>query len=455
MDRGLKIKINQLVAITVNVAALIMVIAIQNLTRTLWGSISLGIYVVIFIYNTLTLYKIKRKWNSFVVVMYALICLFHLSQIYFCVINYEDYYCIFSRMNFDVCQDAFTFAYVCIHVMMIFFFISYKNNNSSRDFISSCVMKKTDQSLIKILFCFFFVLKILVRLYWMYVGIKLGYLALLSAMSSLTSTIVMVSDVFSIVFLNNCCTYRDKKKFIVIFIIIEVVFMASGSRILGITYILLLLIFVLFSQNKNGKRLSLNYKILIAIAGVALVLIVPAISENRFSSGSIFSLDYVKNSNVINSILKEFGMTILNLVVEISNKTKIEFYHGLSYYGGIVSLVPNIGGFYDSINDKLFYVNQLKDLFYYSYGGSNIAEAYINFGYLGFLIFIPAGVIIAKIEEILGKIKFESAASQLFIVTLVYEMILWNRSYFFQMLRLPVWVCLAYYIIRNLIGKKG
>ena len=90
MDRILKIKINQLVAITVNVAALIMVIAIQNLTRTLWGSISLGIYVVIFIYNTLTLYKIKRKWNSFVVVMYALICLFHLSQIYFCVINYED-----------------------------------------------------------------------------------------------------------------------------------------------------------------------------------------------------------------------------------------------------------------------------------------------------------------------------------------------------------------------------
>ncbi len=448
-----KINLYSIIGIIYNVLAIILCLILSIVKRNLWINFSFGLYICTLLVNIVLLTRLKHTFFNLPFLFYTLMFLFHLSQIYFAFIGFEDYYCIFTRMEFDVCKKAFTFAFMCIHFSLITYYAIYRhkrivsNTNSFR-------ISKIDRSLLQGLFIIFFILKVIFRSYWFYVSQVFGYNELLSVMTSIPSLLVMIADVFSILYLKYCCSPKKRKWVLGLIVSLELLFMLSGSRITGITYLLILFL-VMPVGNVSKRKVPLKKKILIIIIGVMLGIFLPTISANRlYESRSIFSLNYLTQSNIIDSVIKEFGMSILNTTVIIDNQNNIEFMHGLSYYGSLVSVLPNLGDVFDALNEQFYYTNRLRDFFYYAYGGSNIAEAYINFGIFGVFIFIPAGILLAKLDSVIESFFSHKIIVQLFYVALLYESILWIRGYFFLMIRLPIWTVIIYIVIKSIFSRK-
>ena len=448
-----KINLYSIIGIIYNVLAVILCLILGTVKRDLWINFSFCLYICTLLANIFLLTKLKHSFFNLPFLFYALLFLFHLSQIYFAFIGYEDYYCIFSRMDFNVCKKSFTYAFVCIHLSLITYYTIYRYKRSLTS-NKGFKLSKLDKSILQGLFFILFTIKIIFRSYWFYISQVFGYNELLSVMTSIPSLIVMMADVFSIFYLKYCCTPKKRKWILGVIVSMELLFMLSGSRITGITYLLILFL-VLPVGELSKSKFSIKKKILIIIIGISLCLFLPTISANRlYESRSIFSLSYLTQSNILDSVIKEFGMSILNTAVIIDNQNNIEFMHGLSYYGSLVSLLPNLGDLFDNLNEQFYYTNQLSKFFYYAYGGSNIAESYINFGIFGVAIFIPVGILLAKLDSVIESVFSHKIIVQLLFVALLYESILWIRGYFFLMVRLPVWIVIMYIIIKGIFSRK-
>lgn len=448
----MKIRKTDFSAACYNLISIIVALALTTYNYNIWIKCAFWEYIITIVGNFFFLYNRKRTIRSFPLVYYGLISLFHISQVYFAYIGYNSQYCIFSVLQLDSCKKGLTYAFVCIHVAYVFYYLFCGNENEKAEIKENNerLLIKTDEVLVKLFFYVFYILKFIIRIYLFYIGRTKGYIALLNTMNVVTSTIVVVSDVFSIVFLKEVCNQKTRKVWLSIIIITEVVFMFSGSRIQGITYILLLFLLVDYSdQNKNKERISNKIKLVVLVA--FFVVFLPLISGSRFSKGNFFK--FIGSGNLFQSIVEEFGMTILNTVVAIQNMNQINFLHGMSYYSGFVYVFPNIGDVFNEIENAIYYTNQLKPFYNYAYGGSNIGEAFVNFGYWGIMVFPFVGIAIAKIDELLRRIVKSSISCQLFLIMLVYQFILWTRSYFYQMIRLPIWIMFFYWLARQLFKQ--
>ncbi len=449
----MKVKKTNFMAMCCDGFFIIVALLLATFEFDFWVKCSFYLYTFAVVVNLCCLYRIKKSLKSFAIICYVLSSLFHISQIYFGYIGYSSRYCVFSRLSLQSCQYGLTYAFICIHIAYFVYFLLCKSvcrNININDYKGENV-DKIDEFLVRVFFYFLFSLKVVIRIYLFYVSYTRGYIALLASMNALTSTIVMATDVFSIVFLKEICGYKERKIWVAIIGFTEIAFMLSGSRIQGITYILLLLLFIDTSKATNRKK-RLN-KLQYIIIAIFLVILLPLISGSRFSEKG--TVGFIGSGNLLQSIIEEFGMTILNTVVAIQNKSQINFLHGLSYYGGLAYIFPNIGDIFNKIENSIYYTNQLKTYFTYTYGGSNIAESYMNFGYYGCIIFVFVGVAIAKIDEITEKITQKNVAYQLFAIMLVYQFILWTRSYFYQMIRLPIWMMFFYWIAKQLAKRRS
>ena len=93
--------------VIINCLLIAVVFIIDNLERNLWIKVSLCIYLMALIINSTSIYRLKGKIISFPFIIYGLYFLFHLSQIYFGFINLDDFYCIFTRMDFVSIKKSF------------------------------------------------------------------------------------------------------------------------------------------------------------------------------------------------------------------------------------------------------------------------------------------------------------------------------------------------------------
>ena len=79
-------------------------------------------------------------------------------------------------------------------------------------------------------------------------------------MTSIPSLIVMMADVFSIFYLKYCCTPKKRKWILGVIVSMELLFMLSGSRITGITYLLILFwCFLLVNSQRVNFPLKRKY----------------------------------------------------------------------------------------------------------------------------------------------------------------------------------------------------
>ena len=195
----MKININALIIASVDVVLLVIVTLISNMRETEWIETSFYLYIVSIVVNIIAIREIKKGYINYPMVMYVLLVLFHLSQIYLGYIGIEDYYCIFSRVKFESCQKAFTFAFVCIHVMMISFFLFYRAHEKKTETNTCVSISSVEKKLIKYVFFLFYFIKCIIRVYWFYIGTQIGYISLLRTMSSLPSMIITAADVLSLI----------------------------------------------------------------------------------------------------------------------------------------------------------------------------------------------------------------------------------------------------------------
>lgn len=443
----MKINIFKLCTALLNFFVIFFVIILLDFEKEIWINISFWTYILTLFFNVFFIYKNEEDILSIALVLYVLYFLFNLSQIYFAYVGYNSYFCIFTRMPFESCKFSFTFAFCCIHIMMVvYYFFSKSSINSFKQY----EIGSFDKSLIRILFYLFFGLKIAIRIWLFYVSKTQSYIALLHAMTTLPSYIIFFADAFSIVFLLHSCKQNLVKYWVGFIVITEVLFMFSGSRILGISYLIMLAVFV--TPNNLRRHIKLKYVFLI----ITIAMLLPLISGNRYSS-DFSSTAFIGNGGFFESIIDEFGFTILNTCVPVEHHSSIEYLNGLSYYGGLVYIFPNIGNIFNVIEDKVFYTDQLLKFFSFTYGGGNVGEAFLNFGYWGCLVFIPVGMVLAKIKNTMNNLSSINISLQLFWVMFIYQFILWTRSYCYQMVRLPVWIAIFYFILRGLFcrGKVG
>lgn len=415
-----------------------------------WISHVFILFIVAFITNVVFLKKTNESIISLGMVFYVLISLFHISQIYFGYIGYRSRYCIFTNFNLQSCIYALSYAFICIHIMIAFYYIKHKKVKI--DTYICYKQTELDKQLIRLLFYIFLIPKIIIRCYLFYIGTTKSYIALLVSMNALTSTIVMVSDIFSIAYVNVVCTKKERKFWIPCIVVMELLFMLSGSRIQGAIFILMLFITLNANEQQNSNKSPAKPFVYILIAG-GVLFFMATISGSRFSNG--WSNSFIGNGGFLNSIIEEFGYTILNTTVAIDNSSEITRLNGMSYYGGLVYIFPNIGDVFSFIEQRIFYQKELNAFYQFPYGGSIIAESYMNFGYIGFIIFPFVGMALTKFEKIIANLKSYRVDKMLFYLMLSYQFVLWIRSYFYQLIRLPIWLFLLYFFLRKMCKTKN
>lgn len=220
---------------------------------------------------------------------------------------------------------------------------------------------------------------------------------------------------------------KPKQKWpILVLIVYMLLYTLSGSRI----NTMILLIGVLYIQNKFFSKLNFKKVLLYTIFLFLVMFIFSVISSARQSIGygnnntiSTIqdSIEEINKNNAIISALTEAGYTFETTATVIDNCPSNEsFYYGKSYLSGIIYIFPNgiTGNYYNTIaksTDDTFkgYLNAYGS----GIGSSFIAEAYWNFGYFSLLLMIVFGFLLGKLCNQLNKSIESNNYSKIYIAT--------------------------------------
>ena len=249
--------------------------------------------------------------------------------------------------------------------------------------------------------------------------------------------------------------YKDSKlpKVLIIttFLFSIFVILVTGGRSEAVILIALLLIFINYFIKKIEKR----HLFLLFVGGLWFMVLLSAIAHNRNESNRTLSLNPVGEENAIVDAIAEMGGTMFCLVKTQEIVPKDENYRfGSSYLLSFTTIIPNMG-FWDIHPAKKYSdLNEwLTDYLNLSYGSgfSMCAEAYVNFGNLGFLMMFVFGLFTATF---FGKfepaIKVNNYASIAFILIFFWFAIKVPRNSFVGIVR-----AIFYYALPILWYTRG
>jgi oligosaccharide repeat unit polymerase len=178
----------------------------------------------------------------------------------------------------------------------------------------------------------------------------------------------------------------------------EAITLLEGGRTSAICYAVLVLVY-LFSLLKGlskKKQLVLSFLLLAII--YAFSVLVSAIANYRNADNQTIAeffsilLSTLRANKTISSVVWEFGFTSTSLPFSIKYLGST-YHYGLSYFAALSGLFPSIFDFtgliqglhdYASVDSALY--NLLyPDILTFGPGTSMVAEAFLNFGWFGFL----------------------------------------------------------------------
>lgn len=193
-----------------------------------------------------------------------------------------------------------------------------------------------------------------------------------------------------------------------------------------------------------------------------LMVFVSAIGTIR-STGDILSLSgfgsiLADNSPIalIMKFLGELGGTDLNLGYAIRFiPSQHPYNYGINYLAGLTSVYPNFGGLLGKIINYYSYVAVFPVA--ENYGGSNIAEAYVNFGpYVGALFFLIVGYLVNRFSykfTLLCDKKVDLYKIAV-MASLIPNLILWTRDFFYCMIFQYFWTAVLIMLVRKKYGDN-
>lgn len=445
----MKVGIKSILGVCCNLVLMMISYFFLELPERKWIECTFFLYIITAAINIGFLKLLNKKTITVSIVYYILAILFNLSQIYLGFINSKNYYCIFNLASFEACKEAFSYSFICIHVMIVTYYIVHLQFRYKYEDTYKEINTYNHVRIVNRLFYLFWFIKIVIRAYQFIIAIQFGYLvALVTISDSILGLFTMTADMLSVVFLSYC-EERKQKKWLILLIGLEVVFMLTGSRIYGATYIILLIVTVVCRMKLNRAKL---FKI--AALGVLGLVFMEMIMNGRLE-GYGYNLSYLKEGGILFSICKEFGLTMIDTTLAMQHKTCITYLNGLSYYGAVLPIVPNFGGMYTPVLQKMQFMRQLNQYLIWNYGGSNVAESFFNFGYFGVVVFIPIGIVLRAIETKINNYQSIGIGSQLAIVAFLYEFIIWNRNCFYNCIRLPVWLFIIWAFLKHVLTGRS
>lgn len=225
--------------------------------------------------------------------------------------------------------------------------------------------------------------------------------------------------------------------FISIIILNIIAILLTGGRTNAVILMSILIILYNYLIKKFTKKW-----LIIGVCGIFILLqILAIVAKTRVDRGHSASIEQMKfDNNAAVDAIAEMGGTMFCLIKSMEIVPQRESYrYGKSYAYSFTTLIPNLG-FWDihpakkesNLSDWLTDKLNLG----YGTGFSMCAEAYVNFGYLGFIAFFFWGWFLASI---FGKIEISAQtknyALMAFLLILFWYFLKLPRNNFINLIR--------------------
>lgn len=382
-----------------------------------------GIGLIIFIVYSWkkTYYRLLSPYLVFVILLFLCLC----GQIPFWAFGQSaGFRDLTVWMNLftknDLCQGLL-FSYLCISFLHLVVILSIDpktkktkcKNNDSKTIVKVIENKEAYQkiTIFGIILCIIFIIPYLSNFYYMRNIIEThGYDMQYDAVTTgIASIFTKLADFFplgiiTIVFVwgrknqFNKKNYYLKKISLTLFSLLYLICELLLGQRTGLILFILALLFVKYKD----KKIPIKNIIVLGIFGLVLMAGMRVVGVVR--SGNEFNIE--NQNNPIVDFISDTGWNLMTTIEFQKIIPTVKGYgYGTSYIVSILSIIPNLN--FWPVHPAYVYGNIspiIRDYLGYSYGlgCTPVAEAYYNFGYFGFLVFLIWGMFLKNLNR-----KFE------------------------------------------------
>ena len=235
------------------------------------------------------------------------------------------------------------------------------------------------------------------------------------------------------------------------------VIMYCGGRSQGVVLVAIILLY----YHNFIKALSLKKWVIVGLLSILFVSSLSAVAHLRSGTRDNYFtsvINYQSETNPFFETISEMGASMYPMARTISLIPSSEDYrYGATYAYAISSIIPNIG-FWErhpaAINAMLSEWLMEKDNLSYGPGYSIVAEAYINFGKMGFVAMFIIGFFFCKLLTSYNGNKY-SLLSLLIALIFTYMSLKMVRNEFLATVRIAVFYIFPIYLYVNYQVRKN
>lgn len=197
---------------------------------------------------------------------------------------------------------------------------------------------------------------------------------------------------------------KKRRNLYIALMVVEIIFwLYVGGRSTGVIIAAILMLY----YHIFVRRIRWKEAVVFAIAGYFFISLLGVIAETRSSVGSNVAASASENfaqGAAFYSALSEMGGSMYPMITSMDLvPAQYDYKCGSSYFFSLTSIIPNLGFWdlhpamkYGNLNEWLQKSMNLN----YGPGFSIVAEAYVNFGYLGFLFMLLLGYCFGSIFNV-------------------------------------------------------
>ena len=418
-------------------------------------------FSIIIIFNLLAqLFTLKIcgcRMCSFFTVFIVLFYVFHMGQVVMLGLfpNYEyeyvNYITTFMR-NSTIAKDTIIVCIVCINA---FFFGGIISTGKKKQLKSRREVLNNPFHSGKLMFILLFPFRFYADLVAVTVALSGNY----SSTFDVSLIGGGVTSAFASIWYISLPLYyleikpKYKKKYIFLIICYLAFSMLSGARGHAVIGLLGLMIVVVLEKNKLPIKKVLFYILLSLLLLLALDLVfdMRGVGVFAFFSNIGYYITKTLQNNIILETIGSFGETIFTPYLVLNGYgTQFSPWFGECFVKSIVSIVPDLFGWFSDINDQAIFQKMLRSS--HAIGGSFAGDMYYNFGSLYWLGSAIIGFVYARYSlKVSFAIKNADYKCVYKCIPFLCLSLWWIRDSIGNMTRNLVWALLILYVIENIL----
>lgn len=385
-----------------------------------------------------------------IILMCFILFQFGLPILYAVDSGYQNWY--LQQMSSDALVRNAIFSVVCIEVFAYGLIVAPKretNKKENEGFLSDN-NKKTILFFARTLLFITGAVAVPLGIYVSYLGIIHGYNYIKDDSMNIYNGLTRFAQEFFVAAIILCIVFSEEKKskkiYKFIAIMYSLILLLSGARTVSLAIFLTLL----FIKNEEDPKHKVKKTIAILLGIAVIAFAGSAVAEQRYA-GKITNESLNKR---IESVVEEMGFnfTTINFVESFVPSVK-DYQYGKTYMKSVISLVPKTldpTGTLERMNEAVpenelveWLSSKYGKLYAFGVGYSVIAEAYYNFGYMGFICVFVQGVIISLLMGRTNNTKFRKYITYI----MLFALITYPRRSFLTLLK-----SMEYYIVFVIAG---